>query len=499
MAWKKRILIFSVIFYLTQFADAQCDLVEVENVCSELYVGLHGSPTTCYVADNCEGLLPGYFVVSMDDTTVIDALDQCMFYAGNYSNCIATFPFCYDILTVRAIIDLSINQVGCCDFIESQFPGFCDSINANFTQVPYIEDLNDMLIFMRSLSMGNLKLDSLVTALGDLNELITNSPPVCFESAIGFCMDPVDFTNPNIKLFQIDPDICLIEDCTDSVDLQPAFFSAYPHQPIIRVNEYIGAEGNLTTDHTFTSGHEISLKPDFSIDGGVVFEATIGDCLELKCNNPERSVQDRLDCGEAPCDLISDGIIPLDSLYGKMYEGGLIFYFDTMTCSGLVTSSYMIFVGEFGCSGDIPGLPNVDDPESDEGAQIGDGQSNTDSIIAEPCTHANEDIAAFICNTLTLNGYNDWFLPSVLELNAIYFQLYYDGPLSLDDLLKPACTDAFWSSSEYDPMVTNPAAWHHGWVIYFDGLDRTGGLFNGDIEDRGRDLNVLPVRSFGSE
>lgn len=56
---------------------------------------------------------------------------------------------------------------------------------------------------------------------------------------------------------------------------------------------------------------------------------------------------------------------------------------------------------------------------------IGTGQNNTKVIISQ-CEE--ENIAAKICDNLVLNGYNDWFLPSIFELNEIFCRLGSDVP-----------------------------------------------------------------------
>ena len=48
------------------------------------------------------------------------------------------------------------------------------------------------------------------------------------------------------------------------------------------------------------------------------------------------------------------------------------------------------------------------------------GDSNTVSIVTTLGTNNGNPYAAKVCDTLTLNGYTDWYLPSMNELNALY-------------------------------------------------------------------------------
>jgi hypothetical protein len=75
---------------------------------------------------------------------------------------------------------------------------------------------------------------------------------------------------------------------------------------------------------------------------------------------------------------------------------------------------------------------------------LGTGATNTAAIVVS-CGEAN--IAARICDNLVLNGYSDWFLPSIDELNLIYLNLYKQnlGGVSGD----------FWSSTQVDPDRAN--------------------------------------------
>ena len=75
------------------------------------------------------------------------------------------------------------------------------------------------------------------------------------------------------------------------------------------------------------------------------------DCGGHDCI-PCITIQERLDAGETPCDIYADGAgPPVDSLYGRFYEGGLIFYFDTLTCVGMVATNSDVIATTWGCSG----------------------------------------------------------------------------------------------------------------------------------------------------
>jgi hypothetical protein len=59
----------------------------------------------------------------------------------------------------------------------------------------------------------------------------------------------------------------------------------------------------------------------------------------------------------------------------------------------------------------------------------GTGKSNTALIVAK---YPGGSYAANVCDTYSLNGYSDWFLPSMAELNAIR-QRKSDLPFTADD------------------------------------------------------------------
>ncbi|MEO0684262.1 MAG: hypothetical protein AAFY76_04210 [Cyanobacteria bacterium J06649_11] len=178
-------------------------------------------------------------------------------------------------------------------------------------------------------------------------------------------------------------------------------------------------------------------------------------------------IQDLLNNGTSPLELIRNDV-PIDSLYGKIYEGGLIFYLNSDDNSGLITTIDDIETGTtifWGCEGNnIVGISDVvDNPplsgtEVLPGTRIGDGKLNTLAIVNE-CTEVGT--AARICSDLVIDGNSNWFLPSRGELALMYKNLYLKGLGGFSDL-----TSSYWSSSE----LNEDAAWT---IIFSDAI--TGG------------------------
>jgi hypothetical protein len=159
-------------------------------------------------------------------------------------------------------------------------------------------------------------------------------------------------------------------------------------------------------------------------------------------------------------------------LMGSTYGGGLVFYNDG-NAHGLVCadSDQIIKFAKWGCEGTtIGGTSN----------SINSGASNTNAIVAN-CPGAS--IAARVCNDLILNTYDDWYLPSIDELNLMYLNLHTQGMGGFPGFSTDYNPD-YWSSSEYDKDY----AW---------GYDFLGGNPAKDYkESSGFFFNVRAVRSF---
>ena len=114
---------------------------------------------------------------------------------------------------------------------------------------------------------------------------------------------------------------------------------------------------------------------------------------------------------------------------------------------------------------------------------IGKGQINTRAIVR---TYGRGRYAARYADSLVLNGYDDWFLPSKDELNVMYSVLSTAYP-RIGDYAR----SFYWSSSEYDL--------NNAWTVNFkDGqqFDREKWLLPDSVNGV-KALRVRPVRAFG--
>jgi hypothetical protein len=89
---------------------------------------------------------------------------------------------------------------------------------------------------------------------------------------------------------------------------------------------------------------------------------------------------------------------------------------------------------------------------------IGEGHAATAAIVQHLADNTSEiDRAAQLCDALSHNGYDDWFLPSKDELNAIWENLVDNGSGSNSGVGGFAYV-SYWSSSE----SSSTYAWYHG-------------------------------------
>lgn len=148
---------------------------------------------------------------------------------------------------------------------------------------------------------------------------------------------------------------------------------------------------------------------------------------------------------------------------GQAFGGGIIFYVDASGSHGLIASQTDYTTSAaWGCYGqDIIGANSPD---------VGSGQENTSDILSE-CNEQN--IAAEICDNLHVNGFNDWYLPSVEELVLMF---------NLREQIGGFTENNYWSSTEEDANTA--------WYVFFAGGSKH--KYGKDASD----LKVRAVRSF---
>lgn len=139
----------------------------------------------------------------------------------------------------------------------------------------------------------------------------------------------------------------------------------------------------------------------------------------------------------------SENAVTNDSIYiGAKYQGGIIFWIDETGLHGLIAARNNI--------GDSTGTQWATDPKIVTGATkqvIGSGANNTRKIINALGTTST--YAALLCADFHDKGYNDWFLPSIGELQQLMAQKDVVGGFPADNFnLYASSTEAKTHSTE---------------------------------------------------
>jgi len=139
---------------------------------------------------------------------------------------------------------------------------------------------------------------------------------------------------------------------------------------------------------------------------------------------------------------------PVTDLYGKNYQGGLIFYVDSVNATGLVAMYDLnndddtTYWWGYNYGYPINGLDN----------SIMSGQNNTNLIVYP---QGVGDYAAYYCDTLNHKGYSDWFMPSLGELAEMQRKI---GNLSIANFH----LDAYMSSTQDSLLInTSPVQYEY--------------------------------------
>jgi uncharacterized protein (TIGR02145 family) len=137
------------------------------------------------------------------------------------------------------------------------------------------------------------------------------------------------------------------------------------------------------------------------------------------------SVQQMLNFGIRPLAIVNMGI-PVDSLYGKYFEEGLIISLDA-DGGGLLCSTSDFGMAEWGCSGLVTGA---------SGIEYGKGLYNTVQIM-DACPMSM--IAAQNCRYYSSGSYSDWYLPTQQELMCVFQNSQYIAGVGMAP---------YWTSTE---------------------------------------------------
>lgn len=116
---------------------------------------------------------------------------------------------------------------------------------------------------------------------------------------------------------------------------------------------------------------------------------------------------------------------------GQNYGGGTVFYIDSTGKHGLIVSRSSL-------SQAIPWSNGEAIITNATGIPVGSGRENTTLIVN---AQGGGSYAASICDRLDINGYDDWFLPSIDELQLLYDQKAAGTLHGIDDSF-------YWSSTE---------------------------------------------------
>ncbi len=156
---------------------------------------------------------------------------------------------------------------------------------------------------------------------------------------------------------------------------------------------------------------------------------------------------------------------------GDMYKGGYIFYINIWgkgICAAPKDYKNPVI---WGCGGKLI--------EGADGEKRGTGKQNTQDILAgcdQPLT------AAKICDDYVYDNYDDWYLPSIEELELMYFQLKAQDLGSFND-------NTYWSSTQDFS--------YGAWCVDFSTGDRVNNRSKSDLGSSfSQGVFVRPVRSF---
>jgi len=159
---------------------------------------------------------------------------------------------------------------------------------------------------------------------------------------------------------------------------------------------------------------------------------------------------------------------------GELFGGGIVFH--TYQVKDGTTHGLILSLNDL--QAEAKWGPIDMDVESSENSW--DGQSNTSAIMM---SIRDTNFAAGICDVYKIQEFEDWYLPSILELNTLWGNLY-DVNRVLSETKDAAVLypGLYWSSTESN----DKSAW---FFSYFDGKPS-------NYYDKSSLLSVRAIRAF---
>jgi hypothetical protein len=133
---------------------------------------------------------------------------------------------------------------------------------------------------------------------------------------------------------------------------------------------------------------------------------------------------------------------------GQKYQGGIIFYIDSTGQHGLIAAPFDVRKSAPLASSMTWRIPGA------YGSEVGAGHLNTLDMLQVKMFQA--ETAPYLCSIFNLDGYTDWFLPSMDELDLLYLHKNEIGDFS---------SKFYWSST----LAGGRYAWAQH---FFDGTVR---------------------------
>jgi hypothetical protein len=140
---------------------------------------------------------------------------------------------------------------------------------------------------------------------------------------------------------------------------------------------------------------------------------------------------------------------------GELFGGGIIFYIDPDGKHGLIASNFDI-------ASNVPWGPPIDITHGNGAESLMHGDSNTAAIVSQlgHPTVSSSLYAAYTCDTLSLNGFTDWYLPSIYELYELFQVSFtinrildYDSLSSTSGLTLSNGINGYFSSTEKNQLT----------------------------------------------